>query len=683
MRSGFQLEFSLITGLRASEESSLEPHIVTNDRLVKKHFKKCKKGITVHNLKEAIESRKEADLPRICRWNSSEMPNYKDIGASMDEPNIVVHCTLKPTSEEASKAYWTEIHRFEDEVEDPTVDIFVDKENVADSSIRVDLPQQTCHSPNASTSPREPSSFHRPPTSTDAYTFHPGPSTSYPSLYPSRDEFAQELRMQLLQMVEILERKNEGRIDEMRSYIDQRFDCVTSFCRQIDEKISSVVEWMKNSNPSTTPYTYHSPLRSGFMNTGEACDVNEDPLVHVEVQNDENQDDNEEREVEDYVLANEPVIVKEATLPAYGNEQKQADDMNNCPNPIEVENEQRQATDLPNDDETRVEERDTCVPMDSIAHGDVMESIPIVVEDESDKSSQIGRGMRIKKRSLVLESPFTNPEKRRKLRNVNAFDPFRELDPAKADDLQNWLVNAPDSEHVDIMMFTKPKSFFLEIQKQFGWLDSDHIDIALLLMRARMHTYPTVFPQDCAILDCAFTNMCTKRFEDFELHKKEKNPVEDFKWMKNMTRYIYGKNPEWSKRWDSCTSLYIPCNVEMKHWIALKVDFAERTIYVYDSMKSLTRFGKLQKIMHPIVKVIPRMMKESLLFGENYPHKQFLWRRHADVPQQNNAGDCGMYVIKFIELLSAGLDVKLISDTMIDSWRKKLAAEIFAMHFDP
>ncbi|CAA2979717.1 Hypothetical predicted protein [Olea europaea subsp. europaea] len=87
--------------------------------------------------------------------------------------------------------------------------------------------------------------------------------------------------------------------------------------------------------------------------------------------------------------------------------------------------------------------------MDSIAHGDVMESIPIVVEDESDKSSQIGRGMRIKKMSLVLKSPFTNPEKRRKLHNVNAFDPFRELDPAKADDLQNWLVNAPDRSNLD------------------------------------------------------------------------------------------------------------------------------------------------------------------------------------------------------------------------------------------
>ncbi|CAA3021116.1 Hypothetical predicted protein [Olea europaea subsp. europaea] len=141
--------------------------------------------------------------------------------------------------------------------------------------------------------------------------------------------------------------------------------------------------------------------------------------------------------------------------------------------------------------------------MDFISHGDATGSIPTVVEDESDKSSQNGHGMRIKKMSLILESPFTNSEKRRKFHNVNAFDPFLELDPTKTDDLENWLVNAPDR-------------------------------------------------------------------------------------------------------------------------IALKVDIAERTIFVYDSMKTLTRFEKLQKIMRPIVKVIPRMMKESLLFGENYPQKQFL-----------------------------------------------------------
>ncbi|CAA2991547.1 Hypothetical predicted protein [Olea europaea subsp. europaea] len=373
-------EFSLITELRASEEPLLEPHIVTNDRLIWA----CEAMPSIGW--KYGENLQKADLSRICRWNSSEMPNSKDIGANLDEPNIVVHCILKPMQEEASKAYWMETHRFEDEVEDPTVDIFVVKENVVDSSIRVDFPQQTCQSPNASTSHRDPSSFHRPPNSTDAHTFHPGPSTSYPSLYPSRDEFAEELRI------------------------------------QIGEKISSVVEWIKNSNLSKTPYTYHCPLRSGFMNTGEACDVNEDPLVHVDVQNDENEDVNEERQVEDYVLANGPVLVKETMLAADGNEQKQVTDMNNCPNPIEVENEQRQATNLPNDDQTRVEERDTCVSMDSISHGDAMESILTVVEDESDKSSQNERGMRIEKRSLILESPFTNLEKRRKHHNVNAFD---------------------------------------------------------------------------------------------------------------------------------------------------------------------------------------------------------------------------------------------------------------------
>ncbi|XP_022884521.1 uncharacterized protein LOC111401150 [Olea europaea var. sylvestris] len=82
--------------------------------------------------------------------------------------------------------------------------------------------------------------------------------------------------------------------------------------------------------------------------------------------------------------------------------------------------------------------------MDSVSHGDAMESIPTVMEDESHDSSQNGRGMRIKKMKLILQSSFTNPEKRRKLHNVNAFDPFQELDPTKADDLENWLVNAPD-----------------------------------------------------------------------------------------------------------------------------------------------------------------------------------------------------------------------------------------------
>ncbi|CAA3012970.1 Hypothetical predicted protein [Olea europaea subsp. europaea] len=305
------------------------------------------------------------------------MPNSKDICASLDEPNIVIYCTLKPTHEEVSQAYWTEIHQFSDEVDDPTVDIFVDNINGTDSSIHADFPQQACQSPNAYTSPRDPSSFHRTSTSTDAHTYHPGPSTSYPSLYLSRDEFAQELRMQLVQMVETLERKNERRMDDMRSYIDQRFDCVTSLCRQIDEKISSVVHWIKNSNLST-PYIYHSPPHSGFMNTEGTHDVNEDSIP-IEVKNDENEDGNEQRQETNNLL-------------------------------IYI-----------------------CKPMDSQSHG-VVESVPIVVEVESADSSQNGRGMRNKKRSFILQSPFTNPKKRRKLGNVKAFDPFQELDPAKADD---------------------------------------------------------------------------------------------------------------------------------------------------------------------------------------------------------------------------------------------------------
>ncbi|CAA2959915.1 Hypothetical predicted protein, partial [Olea europaea subsp. europaea] len=54
-------------------------------------------------------------------------------------------------------------------------------------------------------------------------------------------------------------------------------------------------------------------VRNEFMNNGKARDVNEDPLVCVEVKNDKNEDDNEQRQVTDNLLVNEPVLVEEKT----------------------------------------------------------------------------------------------------------------------------------------------------------------------------------------------------------------------------------------------------------------------------------------------------------------------------------------------------------------------------------
>ncbi|KAL2544863.1 ubiquitin-like-specific protease 1A [Forsythia ovata] len=50
-----------------------------------------------------------------------------------------------------------------------------------------------------------------------------------------------------------------------------------------------------------------------------------------------------------------------------------------------------------------------------------------------------GRGHRTKRKARLLCSPFTDPTKRRKLSNIDVYDPYREVDPSKVDDLNKWM----------------------------------------------------------------------------------------------------------------------------------------------------------------------------------------------------------------------------------------------------
>ncbi|CAA2949068.1 Hypothetical predicted protein [Olea europaea subsp. europaea] len=80
------------------------------------------------------------------------------------------------------------------------------------------------------------------------------------------------------------------------------------------------------------------------------------------------------------------------------------------------------------------------------------EQYDVIIEDALMKKSRrisnsrlflhMMMGHRVKRRATVLLSPYTNPLKRRKLLNIQAYDPLREVDPVKVEDLYKWLANA-------------------------------------------------------------------------------------------------------------------------------------------------------------------------------------------------------------------------------------------------
>ncbi|KAL2466865.1 Ulp1 protease family protein [Abeliophyllum distichum] len=132
-----------------------------------------------------------------------------------------------------------------------------------------------------------------------------------------------------------------------------------------------------------------------------------------------------------------------------------------------------------------------------------------------------------------------------------------------------------------------------------------------------------------------------------------------------------------------CRYLYAPCCAIGSHWFAVKIDSEDRTIFIFDSLKSHVRKAELEAFMRPLQVLIPILMKLHVKCDDSYSTEKFKFVKMKEVPQQHNGSDCGIFTVKYIEFLQANMDVCAIRPEYIPMWRKKLAAELLAWHFEP
>ncbi|KAL2549170.1 uncharacterized protein Fot_10700 [Forsythia ovata] len=151
---------------------------------------------------------------------------------------------------------------------------------------------------------------------------------------------------------------------------------------------------------------------------------------------------------------------------------------------------------------------------ESCPEDQVGESSAILLEDETDEESLKGRGQRKRRKGKALRTPWTNPLKRRKFKNVTVYDPFREVDPAKVSDLNEWMEKASPRDAVALAICDAGRTFFEDLCDQSRWLTGDHIDSALFHIRERAVKYANIFRQDCVVLDSNFWQLVENAFED-------------------------------------------------------------------------------------------------------------------------------------------------------------------------
>lgn len=206
-----------------------------------------------------------------------------------------------------------------------------------------------------------------------------------------------------------------------------------------------------------------------------------------------------------------------------------------------------------------------------------------------------------------------------------------------------------------------------------------HVDAWVRMMNIRLSQHPEWFRSDrICFVDSRVPQYWQRDWPKFETCQLL--PA-------NALDYYYGKKPSYCvtyKRWGvDIDDIYIPLSIGQKHWVALHISIPKRHIVVYDSLPSTIRKADLAKVLEPYAVMIPYLLNEAALTEEKhlFPKDKFTFDRPTKgVPHQDNGGDCGVFVLKYIECLSLGYDTfpSGLRPRNVLSMREKIASDLFS-----
>ncbi|KAL2525219.1 Ubiquitin-like protease domain-containing protein [Abeliophyllum distichum] len=255
-------------------------------------------------------------------------------------------------------------------------------------------------------------------------------------------------------------------------------------------------------------------------------------------------------------------------------------------------------------------------------------------ETEFVEKRNVWTGASYQEKSTSIVFLLHGPEKEEKVVGPDVYDPYREVDPSKVDDLNKWMDVASTSDLVPLHHCDVEAKYLLDL------LNKD-------------------------------------AHGEWQIHAQSPRK-EEFKFSKYLLKYVDGSIPELGKSWKDCRYLYAPCCAIDSHWFAVKIDLEDKTIFIFDSLKSHVRKAELEAFMKPLQVVITILMKLHVKCDDSYSTEKFKFVKMKEVHQQHNGSDCGIFTVKYIEFLQANMDVCAIRPEYIPMWRKKLAAELLA-----
>ncbi|CAL2240348.1 unnamed protein product [Prunus armeniaca] len=261
----------------------------------------------------------------------------------------------------------------------------------------------------------------------------------------------------------------------------------------------------------------------------------------------------------------------------------------------------------------------------------------------NDEGQGVERGVQLRKRKRIIPMWKIVEASEVVKKNLPKTTGLRTLDLMKAiphDDMVKLLKLCSEWRHNPnlVMQFGNVDAkieFFASLVKADGWLKGDHIDLGLYLIRKRQQQLEEVEISDWTTTDVFFMNHIHTCFAD---NKRKKEQV-GWKIRTSLVNVVNGKVPGCGLDWQNTYKVIGITIPNLLHTL----DFYEEGVYANECTRDWWCPWPIHRV---------------------------------DVPQQANQGDCGMFVLKYIELLSAEILLATCTSQNMPFFRLKLDAEI-------
>ncbi|XP_020254854.1 ubiquitin-like-specific protease ESD4 isoform X1 [Asparagus officinalis] len=258
----------------------------------------------------------------------------------------------------------------------------------------------------------------------------------------------------------------------------------------------------------------------------------------------------------------------------------------------------------------------------------------------------------------ILEARFRNELSRLGMQFQDLHKPFVPLTNEDEDDVLHAMKGVRGYE-----VLVTHKTSSIEITRELlqclrggGWLNDDVINLYLELLKEREKREPRNY------LKCHFFNTF------FYKRLISGGKAYDFKAVKRWTtqrKIGYGLI--------ECDKIFVPIH-KSKHWVLAIINIKEQKFQYLDSL------GGMDKT---VLRVLVKYLMDEVKDKSSKQIDAVSWKQETikNLPLQENGYDCGMFMLKYIDFYSRGLDLTFGQEHM-PYFRKRTAKEILRLRAD-